>query len=116
MHPYKRKPRIAALREQAGLTQLELSQRVGVTETTIANWEKGRSGIEWIERIIRLCSELKCELEDLIVYLPQTELGIEEKEEELTFTQLRELIGTNEPPSRNQLVPEFSKKKTKANC
>lgn len=57
---------ISALREQAGLTQRELALTVGVTETTIANWERGRSGLEWIERLIKLCDALGCELTDLI--------------------------------------------------
>ena len=59
---------IALLREQADLTQLELSQLVGVTESTIANWEKGRSGLEWIDKIIKLCKALSCDLDDLIDY------------------------------------------------
>lgn len=59
---------IASLREKAGLTQLALSQLVGVTESTIANWEKGRSGLEWIDKITRLCQALECDLNDLIDY------------------------------------------------
>jgi DNA-binding XRE family transcriptional regulator len=31
------------IRESAGLTQLRVSQILDVTETTVANWEKGRS-------------------------------------------------------------------------
>lgn len=62
----KPKPRIASLREKAGLTQLELSRLVGVTESTIQNWESGRTGIEHIERIIRFCKALNCQVEDLI--------------------------------------------------
>lgn len=58
--------RIKALREKAKLTQLELAQRVGVTETTIANWENGRSSLEWIERVIRLCAALNCQPDELI--------------------------------------------------
>jgi len=70
-------PKIAQLREKAGLTQLELSRRIGVTETTIQNWEKGRAGMEQIERVIKLCKALDCELEDLIEYAqtPATEVG-----------------------------------------
>jgi transcriptional regulator with XRE-family HTH domain len=65
------RPKIASLREANQLTQLELAQIVGVTETTIANWEKGRSGTEWIDRLIRLCAALKCTPEDLLTYIPQ---------------------------------------------
>lgn len=52
-------PTIAKLREREGLTQRQLADAVGVTETTIANWEKGRSGTEWFVRIAKLCEALK---------------------------------------------------------
>lgn len=61
--------RIAELREAVGLTQRELANKVGVTDTTIRNYEKGRSVLEWIERVIRLCEALNCEPKDLIDYL-----------------------------------------------
>ncbi len=70
MEPTKPISKIAELRDRAGLTQLELSQKVGVTENTIANWEKGRSGLDWIEKLIRLCRTLNCSLEDLVEYPP----------------------------------------------
>lgn len=60
--------KIASLRSGAGLTQLELSQKVGVTESTIANWETGRSDLKWIEKVIRLCDALNCQPKDLIAY------------------------------------------------
>ena len=62
----KPKPRIALLRERAGLTQLELSRLVGVTESTVQNWESGRTGTDHIERIVRFCKALNCQVEDLI--------------------------------------------------
>ncbi len=34
---------IRELREEHGLTQLQLAYRVGVTPLTIANWERGRT-------------------------------------------------------------------------
>lgn len=70
---WEHRPKIASLREAKQLTQLELAQIVGVTETTIANWEKGRSGTEWMDRLIRLCAALECDLEDLLTYIPQVE-------------------------------------------
>ncbi|MBD1910909.1 MULTISPECIES: helix-turn-helix transcriptional regulator [unclassified Leptolyngbya] len=76
---------IAALREQAGLTQRELALAVGVTETTIANWERGRSGLDWIERLIRLCRTLNCNLEDLIAE------EVEAEPSEPTFEELRQM-------------------------
>ncbi|WP_414563114.1 MULTISPECIES: helix-turn-helix transcriptional regulator [unclassified Anabaena] len=65
----KPKPRIALLREKAGLTQLQLSRLVGVTESTIQNWESGRTGTDHIERIIRFCKALNCQVDDLIEYM-----------------------------------------------
>lgn len=61
--------RIAELREAVGLTQRELADKVGVTDTTIRNYEKGRSVLEWIERVVRLCEALNCEPKDLIDYV-----------------------------------------------
>jgi transcriptional regulator with XRE-family HTH domain len=75
--------KIAELRDQAGLTQRELALLLGVTETTVANWERGRSGLEWIDRVIRLCKALNCNLEDLIEY--------EADQTEPTFAELRHL-------------------------
>ena len=74
---------IAALREQAGLTQRDIAQELGVTETTIANWERGRSGLDWIDRLIRLCQVLDCDLTDLIIYEE------EEHDDEPSFEELR---------------------------
>lgn len=68
--------KIAELRQKSGLTQRELAMMVGVTETTIRNYEKGRSILEWIERIIRLCKALDCQPEDLINYIEAEETGI----------------------------------------
>ena len=57
---------VPRLRKQRNLTQLELALQVGVTETTIANWERGRKGLEAIEKVIRLCEILHCQPEELI--------------------------------------------------
>ena len=61
--------KVAELRERAGLTQRELGNRIGVTDTTIANWETGRNGIEWFVRVARLCEELNCTPEDLVEFV-----------------------------------------------
>lgn len=88
--------RISQLREQAGLTQLELSQLLNVTENTVANWEKGRSSLEWIERVIKLCRLFNCIPEDLIEYVPDTE-PVETKKKGRSLAELRRLLNTHEP-------------------
>ncbi|EKF05281.1 putative XRE family protein [Tolypothrix sp. PCC 7601] len=91
----KAKPRIALLREKAGLTQLELSRLVGVTESTIQNWESGRTGTDHIERIVRFCKALNCRVEDLIEYMsesPETP-GTPPS----SLSQIHNLLGTENP-------------------
>lgn len=57
--------RVADLRKRLNLTQRQLADMVGVTETTVRNWENNRSGVEWFERIARLCNVLQCDPTDL---------------------------------------------------
>ncbi|ARV59339.1 transcriptional regulator [Nostocales cyanobacterium HT-58-2] len=90
----KAKPRIAVLREKAGLTQLELSRLVGVTESTIQNWESGRTGTEHIERIIRFCKALNCQVEDLIEYVSNSPQEPAAKPSSLD--EIHHLLGTDE--------------------
>lgn len=59
---------VAQLREKAGLTQRQLANLVGVTESTIRNLERNRNGVEQIERIVKLCRALRCNAEELIEY------------------------------------------------
>jgi transcriptional regulator with XRE-family HTH domain len=81
------KSNIANLRDSLGLTQREVALALGVTETTIANWERGRSGLDWIDRLIRLCRLLECELDDLLDYDEDDDM----LEDELSFEELRAL-------------------------
>lgn len=60
--------RVAELRKRLDLTQRQLADLVGVTETTVRNWENNRSGVEWFERIAKLCDALQCTPNDLFVY------------------------------------------------
>jgi transcriptional regulator with XRE-family HTH domain len=94
----KAKPTIASLREKAGLTQLELSRLVGVTENTIQNWESGRTGTDYIERIIRFCKALNCQVEDLIEYESES-LDDELATKPSSLSEIQNLLGTNEPSS-----------------
>jgi transcriptional regulator with XRE-family HTH domain len=60
--------KVAELREKAGLTQRQLADLVGVTESTIRNLERNRNGVDQIERVVKLCRALKCNPEELITY------------------------------------------------
>ncbi|MEL6165840.1 MAG: helix-turn-helix transcriptional regulator [Cyanobacteria bacterium J06628_3] len=90
----KPKPRIAILREKAGLTQLELSRLVGVTESTIQNWESGRTGTEHIQRIIKFCKALNCKVEDLIE--PEDIPSEEATTKPASLQEVHDLLGTNQ--------------------
>ncbi len=59
---------IASLRQKVGLTQRQLADLVGVTETTVRNWENNRSGVECFERVAKLCDSLQCTPNDLFGY------------------------------------------------
>jgi len=92
---------IAELREQMGLTQLELAQLLEVTENTIANWERGRSGLEWIDRVIKLCKLFNCTPEQLVKYVPDTEPVEKNTKKKRSLEELRRLINTHEPAQTN---------------
>lgn len=82
------------LRERAGLTQLQLSRLVGVTESTIQNWESGRTGTDHIERIIRFCKALNCQVDDLIEYMgDSSENSVREPG---SLSEIHQLLGTEE--------------------
>ena len=95
----KPKPRIAILREKAGLTQLELSRLVGVTESTIQNWESGRTGTDHIQRIIKFCKALNCKVEDLIE--PQETSPEEATTKLASLQEIHNLLGTDEQSTVN---------------
>jgi transcriptional regulator with XRE-family HTH domain len=77
---------IAELRKSTGLTQQELAALVGVTIQTVQNWESGKSGTEQIEKFIKLCTVLGCDLFDLIALDPETE-----KQSAFSIENLRDL-------------------------
>jgi transcriptional regulator with XRE-family HTH domain len=75
------------------MTQLELAERVGVTEGTISNWESGRSGgVEWIKNVVLLCEVLECQLPDLL----GQDLGELRKKSNLTQRSLSKIFGVRE--------------------
>lgn len=94
----KPKPRIAFLREKAGLTQLELSRLVGVTESTIQNWESGRTGVDHIQRIVKFCKALNCQVEDLIELESDSPESASIKP--VSLEEIHNLLGTDEEKAR----------------
>ena len=57
--------RLMKLRRKEGMTQKEFADRLGVTVTTISNWEKGRRNLNWINTTYEICQILNCDLADL---------------------------------------------------
>jgi DNA-binding XRE family transcriptional regulator len=51
---------IREAREQAGLTQTELGELVGVTRMRVWAWETGRSETDW-KTMVKLCHHLPLE-------------------------------------------------------
>jgi putative transcriptional regulator len=62
-------PKIKELREKRGLSQRRLAQALDLTENTIANWENGRTGLDWFERVAKLCEILDCSPNELFGYV-----------------------------------------------
>ena len=93
--PQKPKSRVASLREEAGLTQVQLAALVGVTPNTIQNWEK-ENGLHQLERYLKLAEIFGCNVSDLVEYVDAPE---EEKSKSKGFSlqelsELRERWGT----------------------
>ena len=63
--------RIATLRKEKGMTQLELAQQMGVTDKAVSKWERDLSCPD-INTIPRLAEVLGVSLEDLMqIYSPE---------------------------------------------
>ncbi len=87
--PLKAISRVAELRKKAGLTQAQLAVFIGVTTNTIQNWEKD-SGLDQLEKYLKLCEVLGCELKDLIKYI-QSPKEEEPKSKSFSLEELREI-------------------------
>ena len=67
--------RLAEVRRWRGLTQRQLAKAVGVTITTIQNWERGRHAIS-AKRFGPLADALYCQPLDLLM-LPRAHVGVQ---------------------------------------
>ncbi len=61
--------KVGTLRKKTDLTQRQLADLVGVTESTIRNWENNRNGVEWLARVARLCTALNCTAQELVDFI-----------------------------------------------
>jgi transcriptional regulator with XRE-family HTH domain len=51
-------PQLRRIRKQLGLTQVALAERIGVTSTSLARWERGEIGIsEPVARLVQLLAQ-----------------------------------------------------------
>jgi transcriptional regulator with XRE-family HTH domain len=58
--------KIAKLRKKQKLTQIQLAMLLGISETTVRNWENGREGVAMIQRVANICKVLNCSIYDLV--------------------------------------------------
>lgn len=85
----KPQSKVAALREQAGLTQVQVAALVGVTPNTIQNWEKP-DGLSQLERYLKLAETFGCQVNELIEYIPLQE-DEKPKSKGFSLKELREI-------------------------
>ena len=51
-------PQLRRIRKQLGLTQVALAERIGVTSTSVARWERSEIGIsEPVARLVKLLAQ-----------------------------------------------------------
>jgi len=84
---------IKRIREEKGLTQLYLSETVGVTTDTISRWENRRYPSIKLENAQKLAQALEVELEEIL-----------EKEEEVPGDRTLEPATGQEQPPRTRLI------------
>lgn len=87
--PVKAKSKVGELRNKAGLTQAQLAVFIGVTPNTIQNWEKD-GGLYQLEKYLKLCEVLGCEIRDLIEYVQVSEAD-KPKSKGFSLSELRQI-------------------------
>lgn len=63
---------LKAARVNAGFTQKEAAEKLGVSNNTLCSWEKGTS-MPNIQQVLKLCELYKVDLDNLI-FLPSNPL------------------------------------------
>ncbi len=82
--------KIGQLREKAKLSQVQLAAFTDVTVNTIQNWEKGK-GLDNIERLLKLCAALECDVFELIEYVPSEEVENSKEPKKFTLEDIRSI-------------------------
>jgi transcriptional regulator with XRE-family HTH domain len=66
--------RIAELRKnRADITQEEFAALLGKSVDTISNYERGKTGTDVIQLVVRMCEILRCRVDELIEYIDDGE-------------------------------------------
>ncbi|MGX6979279.1 helix-turn-helix domain-containing protein [Vagococcus elongatus] len=83
---------IASRRKQSNMTQMELAEKVGVTNRAVSKWETGKS-IPDVSIMLELCEILNISVNEL---LRGKKLNISEEKEEAEQHTLTMLVAKNE--------------------
>lgn len=71
--------RIRKLRQERNLTQLQLAEFVGVTQTSVAAWETGKRGIPKGDNLLKLAEALGFDAGELIGQVQESPKGSSEE-------------------------------------
>ena len=80
---------ISELRKKKGLTQVELAERIGVTDRSVSKWENGR-GMMDISFLVPLSEELGVSLNELLSGEELNDKNFKKKSEENLLNTIRE--------------------------
>jgi len=58
--------RLRELRDAAGLTQVELAEKLGVSQKTVSRLESGTKPRADLDQLAAICRVLKCTMSDLV--------------------------------------------------
>ena len=72
---------ITKYREQAGFSQRELAQRLGITPSRISNWEQG-ANCPTIDILFEVCKALHVSINDIYGVYPDSEMMLSYSEQQ----------------------------------